>query len=186
VPDRALPEELRELCDEAGGEQLLDGNLNIYPLEADDPELLSVANASDKLRSWDWPVPNELVVFGDDGQGSSFGLWLPEAEGARPIVVQVGEVFEEPCLAVVGDDLAGFLRGWGGYYLALMGDRKALREAVPDLPDELAALKDEGSEDEFYAILGWANPHLPDPRPDPYERGLTPAQVDEIARSSAV
>ena len=51
-----------------------------------------------------------------------------------------------------------------------------------ELPEELA-LSEDSSEDEFFAILQWANPGLPDPRPDPYERGLTAAQVDETARS---
>ncbi len=87
---------------------------------------------------------------------------------------------------MVGDDLLSFLRGWGAYYAALTGDPDNVVEEVPEfeLPDKLA-LKDGGSDDEFYAIMQWANPGLPDPRPDPYERGLTAAQVDEIARSSA-
>jgi hypothetical protein len=51
------------------------------------------------------------------------------------------------------------------------------------LPEELSSLDEDGSEEEFFAILGWANPGLPDPRPDPYERGLTAAQVGEFARS---
>jgi hypothetical protein len=44
-------------------------------------------------------------------------------------------------------------------------------------------LDDDGSDDEFFALLQWANPRLHDPRPDPYKRGLTAEQVDEIARS---
>ena len=104
-------------------------------------------------------------MFGDNGQGDSFGPWLPRDGGARPIVVQIGELFEDACLAVVGDDLESFLRGWGEYYTQLNSR---------DLDD-----------DDFYEILGRANPGLPDPRPDPYERGLTAAQVDDFARSRA-
>jgi hypothetical protein len=182
VPDRELPEELREISAQLSDQELVGGNLRIYPLDSDDPEALTVANAADKLRSWDWPVPEQLVVFGDDGQGDSFGVWLPADGGARPVVVQIGQVFEEACMAVVGDDLASFLRGWGAYYAALTEDEEVIEE-VPEfrLPDELA-LKDDGSDEEFHAIMRWANPNLPDPRPDPYERGLTAAEVDAIAR----
>jgi hypothetical protein len=181
--DRPIPQDLREVCEEAGGDELLDGNLRIYPLESEDPEELSVANASDRLRSWDWPIPDQLVIFGDNGQGDHFGVWAPRDGGARPIVVQIGEVFEDACLAVVGDDLGSFLVGWGSYYALVLGDTDSLRAIVPELPEELSSLEDDGSDDELYALLAWASPGLPDPRPDPYERGLTAAQVDEIARS---
>ena len=77
MADLTLPDELRSHCAEHGGEELYGGNLRIYPLEATDPETLTVANASDKLRSWDWPVPDEMVIFGDNGQSDSFGLWAP-------------------------------------------------------------------------------------------------------------
>jgi len=182
--DRPIPDDLREVCEEAGGEELLGGNLRIYPFAGDDPEELTIEHASDRLRSSEWPVPDQLVVFGDNGQGDHFGVWAPRDGGARPIVVQIGEVFEDACMAVVGDDLGSFLVGWGAYYALLLGDDEALREIVPELPEELSSLEEDGSEDELYALLAWASPALPDPRPDPYERGLTAAQVAEIARSS--
>jgi hypothetical protein len=164
--DRQLPADLRELLTELGDEDLLGGNLRVYPLvpPAGEDDALALTTASDLLRSWDWPVPDEMVIFGSNGQGESFGVWVPKHGDARPIVVEIGEVFEDACIAVVGDDLQSFVRGWSDYYTQL-GDR--------DLDD-----------DEFYEILGRANPGLPDPRPDPYERGLTAAQVDEFARSN--
>ena len=122
MADRTIPEDLRVVCAEMAGHELLGGNLRIYPLESDDPDTLTVANASDRLRSWDWPVPDELVVFGDNGQGDSFGLWVPRDGGARPVVVQIGAVFEEACLAVVAEDLECFLRAWGTYYGLLLGE----------------------------------------------------------------
>jgi hypothetical protein len=185
VADRPLPEDLRDICAEMAGPELLGGNLRIYPLEADDPDTLTVANAAERLRSSDWPVPDELVVFGDNGQGDSFGIWVPRDGGARPVVVQIGAVFEEACLAVVAVDLECFLRAWGAYYGLLLGDPAQVEELISELeiPEELRSLEDEGSDEEFYAVLAWACPGLPDPRPDPYERGLTAAQVDEFARS---
>jgi hypothetical protein len=185
VADRPIPEDLRVICAETGGEDLLGGNLRIYPLEADDPDTLTVANASDRLRSWDWPVPDELVVFGDNGQGDSFGLWVQHDGGARPVVVQIGAVFEDACMAVVAQDLECFLRAWGAYYGLLLGEPAQVEELITELeiPEELRSLDEDGSDDEFYAVLAWACPGLPDPRPDPYERGMTAEQVNEFARS---
>jgi len=158
---------------EVAGEHLLGGNLNIHPLEGD------------RLRPWDTPVPDELVVFGDNGQGDAFGIWVPRDGGARPVVVEMGAVDEEACLAVVAQDLESFLRAWGTYYGLLLAEPAQVEELISELgiPEELASLDENGSEDEFYAVLAWASPGLPDPRPDPYERGLTVEQVDEFARS---
>ena len=89
------------------------------------------------------------------GRPAQSDVWLPLDGGAREIIVQIGEVFEDACLAVVGDDFESFLRGWGDYYTQL---------SSRDLDD-----------DDFYEILGRANPGLPDPRPDPYERGASPS-----------
>jgi hypothetical protein len=187
--DRRLPADLRELLTEVGDEEVLAGNLRVYPLvppEGED-DVLALTTAADLLRSWEWPVPDEMVVFGSNGQDESFGVWVPKDGGARPIVVEIGETFEDACLAVVGDDLESFMRGWGAYYILLLGNPDEVSTMVEayELPEELSSLEEDGSDDEFYAILGWANPRLPDPRPDPYERGLTAAQVDEIARSDA-
>jgi len=187
--DRKLPGDLRELLTELGDMELVGGNLNVYglaPAEGD-KEALTLTTASEVLRSSEWPVPDQLVIFGDNGQGDSFGVWAPKDGGGRPIVVKIGAVFEDACLAVVGDDLESFLRGWFAYYILLLGEPEDIKEIVEqyELPDELSSLDDDGSDDEFYAILQWANPGLPDPRPDPYGRGLTAAQVDKIARSDA-
>jgi hypothetical protein len=185
VADRTIPGDLRDVCAEMAGHELLGGNLRIYPLEADDPDALTVANASERLRSQDWPVPDELVIFGDNGQGDSFGLWLPRDGGARPVVVQIGAVFEEACLAVVAEDLECFLRAWGTYYGLLLGEPAQVEELVAEfeIPEELRSLDEDGSDEEFHAVLAWACPGLPDPKPDPYERGLTAEQVNEFARS---
>jgi hypothetical protein len=54
------------------------------------------------------------------------------------------------------------------------GRRDRLRSWDWPVPDQL--------DQEFHAVLTWACPGLPDPRPDPYERGMTADQVDEFAR----
>jgi SMI1 / KNR4 family (SUKH-1) len=183
---RPLPQDAEELYLAVGGGSFVDGNFNLYPLSAprSDGTSLTLTTASDLLRSWEWPIPDELVVLGDNGSDDSFGLWLPRSGDARPVVLQIGEIFEDACLAVVGDDLSSFLVGWIAYYLLLLGDETDTRKAVAALgvPEGLRSLDESGSADEFFALLNWANPGLPDARPDPYARGMTAAEVEEFAR----
>ena len=181
---RPLPPEARRLYESANGGTFADGNLGIHPLLAEDHDELALTTASGLLRSWDWPVPDELVVFGDNGADSNFGLWLPGSSSVRPVVVELGEAFDDACLAVVGDDLGSFLVGRTAYYARLIDD-DAARTAALDalgLPDELRTREDADTEEAHFAALAWASPGLPDPRPDPYERGLTP---EAVARHAA-
>jgi hypothetical protein len=69
------------------------------------------------------------------------------------------------------------------YYLLLVGDLFDVEDALDALavPTEPRSLDVGGSEEELFAVIGWANPGLPDRRPDLYERGLTAAQVTELA-----
>ena len=38
MADRPIPDDLRVICAEMAGHELLGGNLRIYPLESDDPD----------------------------------------------------------------------------------------------------------------------------------------------------
>jgi hypothetical protein len=60
---------------------------------------------------------------------------------------------------------------------------------MPDRPspEDLGEICEEAGGEELLGgnlSLNWASHGLPDPRPDPYERGLTAARVDAIARSN--
>jgi hypothetical protein len=183
---RSLPDTARALYSTTNGGSFLNGNFNLHPLLPDpkDEAALSLTTASGLLRSWEWPVPEDLVVFGDNGAGEQFGLWLPDEE-ARPLVVEVGQVFDEPGLAIVGDDLGRFLLGWTAYYLSLLGDECDTSGAVDalGLPRELRALDDGCTDEEFFAILRWANPGL-SRLPDPYDQGITAEQVRQAAHAA--
>src|SRR5919204_2954219 len=65
---RPLPEPVRALYRLTDGASFLDGNLNVYPLQA---ETLGLVGASDWLRSVRWTIAEELVVFGDNGSDDS-------------------------------------------------------------------------------------------------------------------
>ena len=182
---RPLPEDAIELYRELDGGELLHGNLNLLPLL---PEgvTLAVTTSSALLRSWDWPIPDELLVFGGDGTGDQFGIWLPTARDARPLIVQVGETYDERSLAIVGDDLPGFLLARTAFYLLSFADDDDTSAGLDelDLPRELRALPADGDDDTYFELLAWANPGLPDTRPDPYERGLTAEEVGALARAA--
>lgn len=179
---RQLPPALGDLYRVVGGGSFLQGNLGLYPLLADSEDDLAVTTAADLLRSWDWPIPEQLLVIGDNGAGDVFGLWLGDDDATPAPVIQVGEVFEDACMAVVGDDLTSFLAGWSAYYLLLSGEGHESALDALGVPAAFRSLPGNGSDDEFYARLAWASPGLPDPRPDPYERGLTAAQVHALVR----
>jgi hypothetical protein len=53
---------------------------------------------------------------------------------------------------------AGFLRGWSAYYIALEADgEEAAAAALRTLgvPESLAGLPDDGSDEEFEAFMRW-------------------------------
>jgi hypothetical protein len=163
---RPLPAALAALYRFSDGADLLGGNLTLLPLHGDE-DSLGLDNASDAYRASHWPVPQEVLIFGGNGQDEAFGLWLPET--ADPAydhpVVQIGELFEPACMAVYGTSLVRFLAAWSAYYLLLEeAPARALRAlGVP------RALRAEESADDYGAFAAWADPGLPDPAPDVYE-----------------
>jgi SMI1 / KNR4 family (SUKH-1) len=166
---RSLPEAARALYRLTDGASLLRRNLNVYPLRAAEFGLVA---ASGWLRSVEWTIPEELVVFGDNGSDDSFGLWLPRGrrEDDPAPVIQIAEVGEG--FAVAGTSLLPFLTGWSAYYLLLLdSDRSAL--SALDVPQRLW---DAEPSDELF---GWADPDLPDPAPDPYGRPVAVSVLRE-------
>jgi hypothetical protein len=133
--------------------------------------------AAADYRAHQWPVPEELLIFGGNGQGEPFGLWLPETAGPaydHP-VIQIGQIFEPACMAVYGTSLVPFLTAWSAYYLLPdEAPAKALRALkVP------ARLCSEAYAEDYAALAAWADPGLPDPEPDPYSVAY---DVDELRR----
>ncbi len=155
---RPLPDEAVDLYRELDGGSLLHGNLNLLPLL---PEgvTLAVTTSSDLLRSWDWSIPDELLIIGDDGNGDQIGIWLPTSRDARPLIVQVGEIYgDDRNLAIVGDDLASFLLARTAHCLRLLADELETGDALTalDLPEHLQGLGD--SDDDLFELLAWASP----------------------------
>ncbi len=152
-----LPVPLRDLYRLCYGIYLLNGNLHIYPFEETE-QSSGLSSASEKLRSWDWPIPNEVLVFGDNGGDELFGIWLPDTQGkvfTHPILV-IGEIFEPRCMAIEATGLVPFLLGWTAYYFLLYEVENSLLDEL-GLPESLRLIRRR-----------WTIPFLPD-----YANGLT-------------
>jgi hypothetical protein len=169
---RALPSQLLDLYGFSNGMKLFSNNLNIDPLLGNGGKP-GLVDHSAILREHEWRVPPELVIFGDTGSETFFGIWSPKRPGGKMPVIEVGGVFDDPkCLAVHGTDFLRFLKARTALYLM---------KASEDLPNEaLEALGVPGplrTEDPDEATLKllyrWADPEIPDPLPDPMERGMT-------------
>ena len=175
---RPLPDALKTLYRFSNGMEPLGGNLMVQPLtESADGGLVGLG---DRLRSWDWPVPEDVLMFGGNGASDQFGLWYPPGTPAsEPTpVVMIGAVFEPASLALAGTDFARFLRAWSGYYLVLDEAPADALDAL-GLPDALRRFDGAAGLAPYFR---WADPTLTDPDPDPYERGLDAAGIAALIR----
>jgi len=174
---RPIPASLKALYQMSSGAELLLGNLKIYPLTPTDDSSLSLVTGSSQLREWEWLIPDELVIFGNNGSDDLFGLWMPQgiAGKAQIPVIMVGEIFTPRCMAVVGTSLASFLKAWSAFYI--QNDPDDIGDALDALgvPSEL-----RNWEPDMSALFAWADPSLPDTNPDPYERGLTADELRQM------
>jgi hypothetical protein len=171
---RRLPPAFVELYRAHDGGSWLQGDLQLMPLAGGE---LSVTRAADSHRSWDWPIPAEVVVFGSDGGGDPFGLWLP-GDAARAVVVAIGQVFEPGCMGVVGEDLGSFLLARTATYLQQHEGTGAALDAL-QLPARLRS--DDPDDDLLEAITAWANPRITAPMSDPYTALMTADDVRRFA-----
>ncbi len=176
---RELPSSLKRLYEITDGAALFKGNLNIVP--AAGPGDARLMDFSQFLRDAEWPIPAEVIMFGDTGGDELLGFWLPaDASPAEPVpVVEVGEIFERDCMSLVGTDVALFLKGWCGYFLALYEAPDAAKTAI-GLPRDLWPKSSAGS---LARYLAWADPALPISEPDPYKDRLDAEKVRKLVAS---
>ena|SRR5687768_3913882 len=159
----------------SNGFEALRGNLRVEPLSGDDSGLVGFG---DRLRGWGWPISRELLMIGGTGGDDLLGLWYPEnssPDGPTPVIM-VGSVFEPACLALAGTDLPQFLNAWTAFYLVLLEAPSRALVAI-GLPGELWKIDDELGMTPFFS---WADPALPDPDPNPYERGMDAAGIQAL------
>ena len=176
---RSLPQELRALYRLTNGLSVLEGNINIAPLEGGQPNN-QLVTMSAQLRKWEWPIPDELVLFGDNGGDDVFGAWIPRSSHPARTCLVVGTGEASGLLAIYGTTLARFLRASSAVHLCdnpggalnALGVPGDLRD--PQMPDEAVA-----------AIFRWADPDLPHVPPDWSTQRLTTDQVSAFFRQRA-
>jgi len=168
---RALPPQLLELYGFSNGMKLLSGNLTIDPLLGGTGRP-SLVDHSQVLRDHEWQVPPELVIFADTGAETFLGVWTPKRPGSKMPVVEVGGVFDDPkCLAVHGTDFLRFLKARTALYLMKCSEK--LEDKALEALGVPGPLRDaEPDEALTKLIYRWADPEIPDPLPDPVERGM--------------
>ena len=174
---RKFPPAFHALYEMSNGGSYLNGNVMLDRLRGGG-SYASVATLSNDIRHAGARLPPEIVVFGGDGSDALFGLWLRKGRTARsPAPVIELDISGEP-YALVGTDLARFLKGRTAFHLSLSEADPSALDAL-DVPENLRVSADEVDDDLFYALRRWADPDLPDPRADPYER---PTSAEELRR----
>ena len=165
---RELPADLRRLYGASDGFDGFDGSLRIQAA-------LRAADLADDLRDSGWVIGPELLVFGSDGAGDHYALWYPDgASSEQPTaVVEVGEIFEDGGLALVGTSLPRFLRMITAFHLV----QEAEWDAASDMGVPSSLLRPAKRLAPFVA---WADPSLPFQEPDPYVQRLTTADVARL------
>jgi SMI1 / KNR4 family (SUKH-1) len=167
LADWKLPAEWRELYLFSDGVRLFKQSVNVYPLS-------KLLDESESCRDSDWPVPEELWLAGDNGEGDKFGLWLPAATADTGPVVRIGPNFVDyglDGLMIEGSSLSAFLLGRTAF--KLLGDADAPAAAVAALdipaevrskfPDDLGAWAHWWDADgqAWDAVSAWADPKCP-------------------------
>jgi len=162
-----LPAEWRELYLFSDRVCLFKQNVNVYPLRR-------LLDESESCRDSDWPVPEELWLAGDNGEGDKFGLWLPAATADTGPVVRIGPNFVDyglEGLMIEGSSLGAFLLGRTAF--KLLGNADAPRAALAALdippkvrakfPDDLGSWVDWWDADgqAWDAVSEWADPKCP-------------------------
>ena len=117
-----LPQPLCEVYPLFNGGWIWD--LQFFPLDASPDEELAVTNANELYIEWGWHIPKEIRLFAHNGGEEAYGIWLPKIGNPiyNPPIIEVGELFDEGCMGVVGTNFISFLRGWSAFHLVMEED----------------------------------------------------------------
>jgi len=164
--------------------------LDFYPLAPTPDEDLAVINANEKYIEWEWRIPQEIRLFADDHAEQAYGIWLPacgNSSFSHPII-EVGELFGDGCMGVVGTNLVSFLRGRCAYHL-VYDERDKLEEGGEELKRIQSALdmlqvpqslRGDNFDDEMPPFRKWADPQLPDPYGTSYSQEYTITDLQKL------
>ena len=181
---RKLPDAMRELYLFSNGGDLLQGNLQIFKLMEPDPKkkFVELVGGSDQLREWHYEIPKEVLTFAHDGSEDHFGIWLPETHNPKfPCpVLEIGQISNARSMAIQATDFIPFLAARTAYFLLPYVGTDSALDAL-GIPGWLRAYPDNA---ELYPLLRvWADPWLPDPDPDCYEKAYDRFALADIFQS---
>lgn len=169
------PSEFRRAYECHNGGEFFGGNLNVWPLTGKvDTTVEKFTNA---LRENGVPIPNELVLFGDNGQFEYFGFWVARTkQQKRWPVLHVG-ISEQPAMSIVATDFERFLLGWSAIYALVCEESQEVIDAL-GVPVDLRSLDPDDAT--VAAIWQWADPGYPQTfGRDPYAFPLSPERISD-------
>ena len=179
----ALPKLLREVYQLFNGGWMWDLPwLSLEPTST----YYGVTDGNEKLIEYGWHIPQEIRVFGDNGGGNPFGIWLPAC--GNPIfdqpIIDVADPGEDGCMGVAGTNLLSFLRGWSAFRLMLKELDKSKEITFLDTLEVPQPLREgEYLPDDIAPFRKWADPQLPDPSGDAYSQQYTIGDLKRIFKA---
>ena len=137
--------------------------------------------SGDFLRKAGWPIPEDVLVFGGDGSEDLFALWLPRHRVEKPIVIEVGNIFQPGSFSIVGTSLPHFLRSRTAYYLLVEECGAVALDAIA-VPNRFRQCFPDRLDDKlFEEIFRWSDPELPDLPLSSYDACMTVDDVKKFA-----
>lgn len=174
-----VPAPLRPLYQRMNGAALFDGDLLFFQASGDPDEDGTVRHASRLAREAEWPIPQEVVLFGRDTGGEVLGLWTGPRDAAKypsPVVL-TGLLFQPASHALLATSFERYLLTttvWHCFGTELAETAFAEFRVPVDLQvDELEELDAE-------AWFAWADPALPALPGDPYQEPLTGPEIRKM------
>ncbi|HEU0121310.1 MAG TPA: hypothetical protein VFQ91_12350 [Bryobacteraceae bacterium] len=171
-----LPPALRPLYREHNGAALFDGDLLFFLAGGPPDEDGTVQHASRLAREADWPIPQEVTLFGRDTGGEVLGVWTGPRDASKypsPVIL-TGLLFEPAAHSLLATSLERYLLTTTVWH-CLDTDYAETAFRLFQVPKALQAADLEEMDGE--AWFAWADPALPALPGDPYEEPLTGSQI---------
>jgi hypothetical protein len=171
-----IPAALRPFYQKMNGAALFDGDLIFFAAGGSLDEDGTVQHASRLAREAEWPIPQEVVLFGRDTGGEVLGVWTGPRDAAKypsPVVL-TGLVFEPAAHALLATSFERYLLTTTVWHCL---DTEYAKTAFSTfrVPGSLQARDlDDLDADAWFA---WADPALPALPGDPYQEPLTGEQI---------
>ncbi|MBI2684839.1 MAG: hypothetical protein HYX27_00880 [Acidobacteria bacterium] len=171
-----VPAPLQSLYREMNGAALFDGDLLFFMASGPRDEDGTVQHASRLAREAEWPIPQEVVLFGRDTGGEVLGVWTGPRNSAKypsPIVL-TGLLFKPAAHALLATSFERYLLTTTVWHCLGTDYAEAAFETF-QVPSALRA--DDLEELDAEAWFAWSDAALPGLPGDPYHEPLTGSQI---------